>query len=528
MTSAFSPDDDASVVDEKGMKVHFSDDRFLHRVLVEAQKNGTDASSLERLQWMGFGPEIAKVALHVSAGDERKALELCMSGLSFVDDTVLERRAPPAPLRCYICGQKYLNHTSLDMHLKACRRRFSQREAHKPEAERCPLLEEDELPDGVKSLEQHYDLIRSTCPTLKTASDSELRCGVVVSTTTTYPSKLIPCEFCKRTFHPDRLDTHQRVCLHRPKPEPKRPPRRRVTLAGPPAAAIDSYATFCSQLERCSYCSRQFRREVLQSHEQSCGSAAQPRTVRRAATSPMTRSRQRSTSSQGLAFTPPSRKDGHRTPSVRGGFKWTPGPTNSPPSPSQTSVTHLREAGLICNASEEDEMRLTGALLERLPDLQVLGVFETIGPTQRSVYDALKLSMSSERGGEEVEELDLWHGTSWAFLPKILKQGFNRSFAGRHGTLLGHATYFSSDCRYSLRFCDKKGGGQDGTQVLVAARVLVGRYCKGSASDVEPPVFNEKSGDRYDTTVDNAETPSIFAVFRDFQALPLFIIEIRV
>ena len=53
------------------------------------------------------------------------------------------------------------------------------------------------------------------------------------------------------------------------------------------------------QLERCSYCSRQFRREVLQSHEQSCGSAAQPRTVRRAATSPMTRSRQRSTSSQG-------------------------------------------------------------------------------------------------------------------------------------------------------------------------------------------------------------------------------------
>ena len=30
------------------------------------------------------------------------------------------------------------------MHLKACRRRFSQREAHKPEAERCPLLEEDD------------------------------------------------------------------------------------------------------------------------------------------------------------------------------------------------------------------------------------------------------------------------------------------------------------------------------------------------------------------------------------------------
>ena len=49
------------------------------------------------------------------------------------------------------------------------------------------------------------------------------------------------------------------------------------------------------QLERCSFCSRQFRREVLPSHEQSC-SAGQPR-VARAATSPMPRAR--STSTQG-------------------------------------------------------------------------------------------------------------------------------------------------------------------------------------------------------------------------------------
>ena len=33
-------------------------------------------------------------------------------------------------------------------------------------------------------------------------------------------------------------------------------------------------------------------------------------------------------------------------------------------------------------------------------------------------------------------------------------------------------------------------------------------------------------GDRYDTTVDSMESPSIFAVFRDFQAVPLFLVEI--
>ena len=34
--------------------------------------------------------------------------------------------------------------TFQDMHLKACRRRFEQREATKPAAERCPLLEEED------------------------------------------------------------------------------------------------------------------------------------------------------------------------------------------------------------------------------------------------------------------------------------------------------------------------------------------------------------------------------------------------
>ena len=34
--------------------------------------------------------------------------------------------------------------------------------------------------------------------------------------------------------------------LQRPKQETKRPPRRRVTLAGAPPAAINSYAAFCS------------------------------------------------------------------------------------------------------------------------------------------------------------------------------------------------------------------------------------------------------------------------------------------
>ena len=249
------PSDDANENGAAGPRIQFSDDRFLHRVLLEAQKTGSDSNSVARLQDMGFGPEVARVALHVSAGNERKALELCMSGLSFVDNTVLEKRAPPAPLRCYICGQKYLTHQSLDMHLKACRKRFELREAQRHPSERCPLLEESDIPAGVKSLEEHYELMRG----MTSLGQREAQVDVAQTPqTASYPSKLLPCEHCKRTFHPDRLTTHQRVCLQRPKEEKfssevlsqaKRPPKRRVTLAGPPPAALNSYTAFCNQLE---------------------------------------------------------------------------------------------------------------------------------------------------------------------------------------------------------------------------------------------------------------------------------------
>merc|ERR1712113_343963 len=121
-------------------------------------------------------------------------------------------------------------------------------------------------------------------------------------------------------------------------------------------------------------------------------------------------------------------------------------------------------------------------------------------------------------------ERELWHGTSWATVPKIVRQGFNRSFAGRHGTLLGAGTYFSTDPAYSQRFCDRHGGGRDGTKALLLSRVLVGNYCKGTKEDVEPPVMDSESGVLFDSTVDNEEHPSIFVVFRDFQALPLFLV----
>ena len=95
----------------------------------------------------------------------------------------------------------------------------------------------------------------------------------------------------------------------------------------------------------------------------------------------------------------------------------------------------------------------------QLPALEGLAVQQIYAVnSDLRVYEALREAMAVPK------EINLWHGTSWHCVEKILKQGFNRSYAGRHGALLGHASYFSTDPKYSLRFCDRKGGGSDRTK----------------------------------------------------------------
>jgi len=115
----------------------------------------------------------------------------------------------------------------------------------------------------------------------------------------------------------------------------------------------------------------------------------------------------------------------------------------------------------------------------------------------------------------------LWHGTPWDSVGNITRHGFNRAYCGRHGAKLGRGTYFAEDAGYALRFCGR--GAR--TRALLLAGVLPGRYCKGAEGLVEPPAADE-SGVRFDSTVDDPRRPRAFCVFRDYQALPLYVAEV--
>eukprot|EP00931_Biecheleriopsis_adriatica_P059529 TRINITY_DN35627_c0_g1_i1.p1 TRINITY_DN35627_c0_g1~~TRINITY_DN35627_c0_g1_i1.p1 ORF type:complete len:545 (+),score=101.05 TRINITY_DN35627_c0_g1_i1:102-1637(+) len=132
-----------------------------------------------------------------------------------------------------------------------------------------------------------------------------------------------------------------------------------------------------------------------------------------------------------------------------------------------------------------------------------------------AAYAAVQESLGPERF--------LWHGTSWESASNIVRYGFNRAYAfnARHGSKLGRGVYFAEDPAYALRFA----GCTQRSRALLLAGVLPGRVTRGKAGLLEPPLC-ASTGVRFDSTVDDATKPRVVCVFRDFQALPLYLVQV--
>jgi hypothetical protein len=153
---------------------------------------------------------------------------------------------------------------------------------------------------------------------------------------------------------------------------------------------------------------------------------------------------------------------------------------------------------------------------KQAPTLTIFGVYRVENLGLGIVYNAVRDTMGSKN------ERILWHGTSSDSVRNIAFNGFNRAYCGRHGMKYGHGTYFSSSAEYSLRFCDRQTGHR---RMMFLAKVLVGDWTRGLPELLEPPHRDAEMSARYDSTVDNVTSPNIFCVFRDFQALPLYLVE---
>jgi len=165
-----------------------------------------------------------------------------------------------------------------------------------------------------------------------------------------------------------------------------------------------------------------------------------------------------------------------------------------------------------------DLQEVSAMLSAALPSVEILRVTRVqCTGTAVTAYEAVRDSLGPERL--------LWHGTSWDSVANIARHGFNRAYAygsaQRHGSRLGRGCYFAEDPKFALRFCERS----EGRKALFLAGVLPGCFTRGAIGLIEPPLA-DTHGARFDSTVDNEESPKVFCVFRDFQAVPLYFAEV--
>lgn len=122
---------------------------------------------------------------------------------------------------------------------------------------------------------------------------------------------------------------------------------------------------------------------------------------------------------------------------------------------------------------------------------------------------ALHETMINQFGKRE----DLFHGTGEDAWEAICRRGFDRSYGGKNGTALGRGTYFARDPTTSMAFVQGNNG------VLFYCSCVIGHKVVQGFNDMGPPT------DGSITSVDNPANPSIFVLFKDYQAMPLFAID---
>ena len=147
---------------------------------------------------------------------------------------------------CYICGREY-GTTSINIHLKTCKKKWEQAESLKPKRERRPCPEApqifDQLTGGGGGGISQQDLAKYN----DEAFDNYNKKG------------LVPCPGCKRTFLPDSLKKHIKGCAPGAKISEEQEHQERVKkMVSKPKGLM------------CYICGREYGTQSLPIHLKSC------------------------------------------------------------------------------------------------------------------------------------------------------------------------------------------------------------------------------------------------------------------
>ncbi|NWX90194.1 PAR15 polymerase, partial [Nothoprocta pentlandii] len=160
------------------------------------------------------------------------------------------------------------------------------------------------------------------------------------------------------------------------------------------------------------------------------------------------------------------------------------------------------------------------------PNFTIEKIERVQNPSLWQTYQIKKGDLDKKNKGWMNERL-LFHGTAAASLSLINYRGFDRGFAGKNAAMIGNGTYFAVRASYSAQDTYSRPDSSDRKHMYLA-RVLTGQYCAGRAGLVTAPAKNTAdTADRYDSVVDNVNSPNVFVIFSDIQAYPQHLITFR-
>lgn len=168
-------------------------------------------------------------------------------------------------------------------------------------------------------------------------------------------------------------------------------------------------------------------------------------------------------------------------------------------------------------ASLHGSLEVTITSVERLQNLALYQTYAVKKQTMLKDHDHAVNNLGDI-------ERRLFHGTKADVIPKVEKQGFNRSFAGVNGVRFGRGVYFARDASYSCSYASKDTQRK---QRIFICRVAVGDWCQGTNDQLIPNPKSHNSLELFDSTVDNVQNPSVFVVYHDAQAYPEYLIEFK-
>ena len=128
----------------------------------------------------------------------------------------------------------------------------------------------------------------------------------------------------------------------------------------------------------------------------------------------------------------------------------------------------------------QDKSRFTIVAVERI---QNVTAWQSFAVKRQSIYIR---ELDENKRSKRFERV-LWHASNEEVIPKIVQQGFNRSFCGKNATFYGKGVYFARDASYSANKTYAVPNAK-GIQHMFMVRVVVGDFCKGVKDALTPDV----------------------------------------